>query len=710
MTSYLNQINYDSFLQSALQQQAQIDSASDLQSSLFAQAQEMYQQNKTQNKDSGIESTFLFAPEATQKIAHLISKGRELYNKVGELKLQGAKVLENIKTLPDEVKAKFSDKLGEIETLMKDGSKEAIEKATKSYNALVNVANNAKESGQQIIQKVSTEATDTLNRTAKSAKSIGTQLKTNLEQTGEQLKAVVPSSTEKVSDLIKNSQVEYQKALAKHYENMQNVVSNEKENVINSVVSEPEHSVSIRNPEPIILEPKPPIMHTPSTKFKVNKQTNVIVEPEVVKVPDLPGSKAFKAKTFTPYGTKPEPVLRKANVNEPTFSDPTKLENFDANGNQLESTSILDVFNSSKEMKIFEEPAIEQMIQKPLLDVFAPLREKFGINKIGVTTKAPSDATLKTYNESKGNLDKLTEQLKNAPASLKEELQLKIMDAKTDFGMSNRLIQLDSIAPAEVVEKGLFARLSESLPSFGKVANVASELGGIAGAGLMTAQEFRGQLHDPLDVSQASAMQAEVFGSIAQKGAQIATQLKSSKSAIQEGAQSALDEGKALTENTLNQGKNILQETKASVEEGLNQGKQVASQALEQTQELAGNAKNALQETLNAGKSAVQKTVQETVNAGKEALEPITESITNVATKGSSILESIGEKGILETLGEATGIASIPIVGEIAGLGLLATGIYEGVKDIFGGGTKAPVAPPTMPISSPAGLVRQAGI
>ena len=59
MTSYLNKINYDSFLNAALQQSAQTQNAEELQSSMFAQAQEAKQALAQQNRDSSIESLFL---------------------------------------------------------------------------------------------------------------------------------------------------------------------------------------------------------------------------------------------------------------------------------------------------------------------------------------------------------------------------------------------------------------------------------------------------------------------------------------------------------------------------------------------------------------------------------------------------------------------------------------------------------------------------
>jgi len=577
MSSYLNQINYNSFLETALQQESQVQSVEDLQSSLFAQAQEAYKSNQTENKDSGIESLFLFAPEATQKFANLVVKGKELYNKLGDLKAQGSKVIEGLKTLPDDLKVRFTDKMSEIETLIKEGSNEAIAKATKSYNSLVDVANKTKASTEGVLTKVSTDATDSVNRAVATTQSITKELSSNLQ------------------------------------------------GKVNSTASKLD------------------------SQFKSLKAQGEAVTPELKsKVSDLLTNVQNEAK------------LKAQQVIADTQAQAEQ-------GAQEARQSLMSRFTPLEETtKTFMPSNYEQ------------LSERARLTKIPVSVKIASDELVNNYKQSTQKVADLESQLRSETNPMRiDKLNTDLNTAKTQVRMNDRLMQLETV---DTTTEGasLFSRFGEGLSKAGEI---GGNILGVGGTALMTLQEAKGQIKSPVDLAQVSGMQAELGGTIAQKGAQAISKL-----------QGAGEQG-------IQQGKDVLQE-------GLTEGKQAVTQVAEQGQKLAGD----VGQQIGDAKTALQSTLSEGLEGAKASLSPLSDLAGETIAKGSGLIESIGEKGILETLGEATGIAAIPVVGEVASLGLLATGIYEGIKDIFGGGTKAPTPPSAMAIASPAGLVRQAGI
>lgn len=173
------------------------------------------------------------------------------------------------------------------------------------------------------------------------------------------------------------------------------------------------------------------------------------------------------------------------------------------------------------------------------------------------------------------------------------------------------------------------------------------EAGGVAGGVLSTIDEARGQMRGAGQRIQGGLMQEQAGGIISQRTAQ--------------GIQSV---------------KGALGETQA----------EVAKTGTELSQQTAGLAKTA-QTSLETAKGGL-------VQAGEDFAE-----------KGTDILGSIAEKGVLETLGEVTGLAAIPVVGEIAGVAGLAWGAIEGIKDLF-----SHTSAPKPMVVQQAGLVHQAGV
>lgn len=132
---------------------------------------------------------------------------------------------------------------------------------------------------------------------------------------------------------------------------------------------------------------------------------------------------------------------------------------------------------------------------------------------------------------------------------------------------------------------------------------------------------------------------------------------------------------------------------------------QRGAQAVKAGQEAFGGTEKAAQQAgteLSQQTAGIAKSAQASLDTAKSGLSELAE---NVGEKGTDILSSIAEKGVLETLGEVTGLTAIPVVGEIAGVGALAWGAIEGIKDLF-----SHTSAPKPMVVQQAGLVRQAGI
>jgi hypothetical protein len=132
---------------------------------------------------------------------------------------------------------------------------------------------------------------------------------------------------------------------------------------------------------------------------------------------------------------------------------------------------------------------------------------------------------------------------------------------------------------------------------------------------------------------------------------------------------------------------------------------QRGAQAVKAGQEAFGGTEKAAQQAgteLSQQTAGIAKSAQASLDTAKSGLSELAE---NVGEKGTDILGSIAEKGVLETLGEVTGLTAIPVVGEIAGVGALAWGAIEGIKDLF-----SHTSAPKPMVVQQAGLVRQAGI
>tara|TARA_R110000868_G_scaffold75196_1_gene217180 strand:- start:3165 stop:4778 length:1614 start_codon:yes stop_codon:yes gene_type:complete len=163
---------------------------------------------------------------------------------------------------------------------------------------------------------------------------------------------------------------------------------------------------------------------------------------------------------------------------------------------------------------------------------------------------------------------------------------------------------------------------------------------------------------------------------------------------------------------TLEEAKGQMRNTAQRVQTGLMQEQatdilaQRGSQALQAvrsqfggTEELAMKASSEAQS--QAGKLA--STAQEGFQSLKSTVGDVAEQ---VASKGTDILGSIADKGVLETVGELSGISAIPVVGEIVGLGGLLWGAVSGIEDLF----KHKDSAPTPQVTQQAGLVHQSGI
>lgn len=208
------------------------------------------------------------------------------------------------------------------------------------------------------------------------------------------------------------------------------------------------------------------------------------------------------------------------------------------------------------------------------------------------------------------------------------------------------------------------------------------EAGGVAGGIFGTIQEAKGQIQTTGQKIQTGLGQEQALSIVTQKGAE-ATQ------AIKQGLQGA--------EETVTKVGTELQ----------TQATQKAGQVVQAGKQVFGETEQA---AMKAG-SQIQSQAEQLAKTGQTALnstkDTVTDLVQNVGDKSTDLLGSIAEKGILETLGEVTGISAIPVVGEIAGLGGLIWGAVTGIEDLF---THHDSSAPKPQFAQQAQLVHQAGI
>ena len=177
-----------------------------------------------------------------------------------------------------------------------------------------------------------------------------------------------------------------------------------------------------------------------------------------------------------------------------------------------------------------------------------------------------------------------------------------------------------------------------------------------------------------------------------------------SKNAEEVGAQTeqAFNNARLLATEHVNQIKETANNTATQVNELANKTSTQTSQLLTET---ATQAKNNLTEGVEESKNLISNTTNELSQTAKNATDLIAEN----ANKLTSVAETVGKMGI-EDLAEISGVSTIPVVGEIAGLAALGYGLYSGIKDLLGGGSSTPTPQqlPHAPVM--AGIVHQAGL
>jgi len=229
------------------------------------------------------------------------------------------------------------------------------------------------------------------------------------------------------------------------------------------------------------------------------------------------------------------------------------------------------------------------------------------------------------------------------------------LQAETDPGMRESLSRQLSDAKTNLSTQSRLIELEA--PKTESLISSASEAGGqmfaLFGGAASTAGELRGQVKGAGNILQSSVMQGEATGTLSKLGAQ------------------AVGKFTPIAQTT----------EKAVMEQG--------TATYMKGQEVASGAKSAVSSTLEQSKGMIGD---------------LTES---VASKSSGILESIAEKGVLETLGEVSGLDAIPVVGEIASAAGLVWGAIDGIKDLFSHHSE-PAAPVQQ--QQQASLVRQAGL
>jgi hypothetical protein len=133
---------------------------------------------------------------------------------------------------------------------------------------------------------------------------------------------------------------------------------------------------------------------------------------------------------------------------------------------------------------------------------------------------------------------------------------------------------------------------------------------------------------------------------------------------------------------------------------------QRGAQALQAARSQFGGTEAAAMKASSEAESQAGKlasTAQEGLQSIKSTVGDVAEQ---VASKGTDVLGSIADKGILETVGELSGVSAIPVVGEIVGLGGLLWGAVSGIEDLFSHKDKAP----TPQVAQQPILTHQAGL
>jgi hypothetical protein len=229
------------------------------------------------------------------------------------------------------------------------------------------------------------------------------------------------------------------------------------------------------------------------------------------------------------------------------------------------------------------------------------------------------------------------------------------LQAETDPAIRENLTRQLSDAKTNLSTQSRLIELEA--PKTESLISSASEAGGqmfaLFGGAASTAGELRGQVKGAGNILQSSVLQGEATGTLSKLGAQ------------------AVGKFTPIAQTT----------EKAVMEQG--------TATYMKGQEVASSAKSAVSSTLEQSKGMIGD---------------LTES---VASKSSGILESIAEKGVLETLGEVSGLDAIPVVGEVVSAAGLVWGAIDGIKDLFSHHS-TPAAPVQQ--QQQASLVRQAGL
>jgi len=335
-----------------------------------------------------------------------------------------------------------------------------------------------------------------------------------------------------------------------------------------------------------------------------------------------------------------------------------------------------------------------------LRQTFQPLMEKVTSLKTATTEK------LKSLKSTQSDIESQLQG--NVPSELRSSLEAnldivkgKIMDEQRNIDTSNRLASLSEPEPklvsaargeVDLVEPKIsVARNVPQLPEMEGIERIAPTKGSpfetLAREGLGETKgisSYYSKAKDYLSSLKDSAPSKILGGTLGAglEGVNVAAGVESARQ-LAEGKFSAMN---VLQTSQLKSAPEALQGAVSTIGEGIKatgeRGANFVQGATDTLKDYADKARSSISDTFDLLKSHVAESGAEDVAKG------------------------IAEKGISGFLGEAV-LGAIPVVGEIADIGLGIGSVIEAIKDI---GHKAPVAAPAPSIVEGVQVSRQAGI
>lgn len=608
MSVYQDQQIYDNFLSQALSRASEYENIGENYSNQLQQSQI----NSMENKTLGSELLFTTLPGIVPEFGRVVQSVSKIYKTYEDIKSRSSSIIEGIKTLPDDLKKLAGSKIEELNKLVKEGTKESLDKANKIYTDIQSKAVELKGQGEELIKTVKTGASDIIEKT----------------------KSSVELAKSNVSDIITNVQGDLTKITP--------------DSIINVVSS------SYKLPSE--LSTKESLLSNFSTFKETAKQT-------LQKLSDETDNKISELQNKLETATESE----KVNINK---SIQDLKDNYNNIGESVKNKLDEVKKNTSdryNEIKTQVEPS------EPSIKIVAPkLYENIPVSKIGVT--APTEY-LDRYKEALSRADKISSQLKQEidPVT-KESLENQLRDAKIDINTSSRLIDLNT-PKLEIPKLNLSSEsiIGKSKLSISKISTVSEEstlsklgsgissgiggildVGAISGGILGTVEEAKGGMQSISQKIQTGIGQEQALSIATQRGAQV---IQAGKQALGESQQAIEKVGTELqsqveqkTGQIMEAGQKVFGETEKSV-------MQSSSQAENEASMLAKNTQNALE----TSKTAVSELAE---NVGAKS----SDLLGSIAEKGT--LEALGEitgLSAIPVVGEVVGLAGL-VWGAVTGI------------------------------------------